>query len=88
MPLGIMYKSNKGIYLLNRSLQVDYIGSPVEDYNSQNITSADLIQDKNRRRFLTSSGVTLVYDYYFYNGAPLQTMRVMTLWFGREITPT
>jgi len=65
MPLGIMYKSNKGIYLLSRSLQVDYIGSPVEDYNSQDITSADLIQDKNQVRFLTSSGVTLVYDYFF-----------------------
>ncbi len=65
MPLGIMYKSNKGIYLLSRSLQVDYIGSPVEDYNSQDITSAELIQDKNQVRFLTSSGVTLVYDYFF-----------------------
>lgn len=65
MPLGIMYKSNKGIYLLGRGLQVDYIGSQVEDYNSQDITSAELIQDKNQVRFLTSSGLTLVYDYFF-----------------------
>ena len=65
MPLGIMFKSNKGIYLLNRSLQVEYIGAAVEEYNSQDVTSADLIQDKNQVRFLTSSGLTLVYDYYF-----------------------
>jgi len=65
MPLGIMFKSNKGIYLLNRSLQVEYIGSEVEDFNSQDVTSADLIQDRNQVRFLTSSGSTLVYDYFF-----------------------
>lgn len=65
MPLGIMYKSRKGIYLLNRALQVEYIGADVEDFNSQTITSAHLIQDKNQVRFLTSSGSTLVYDYFF-----------------------
>ena len=65
MPLGIMFKSNKGIYILTRSLQVEYIGAPVEDYNSQDITSAELINDKNQIRFLTSSGNSLVYDYFF-----------------------
>lgn len=65
MPLGLMYKSKKGIYLLNRSLQVEYIGADVEEYNAQDVTAATLIQDKNQVRFLTSSGSTLVYDYFF-----------------------
>jgi hypothetical protein len=65
MPQGVMYKSNKGIYLLNRGLNIQYIGADVEQYNSQDITSAELIQDKNQVRFLTANGLTLVYDYYF-----------------------
>lgn len=65
MPLGIMYKSNKGIYLLTRGLQVEYIGADVEAYNSQLITGATLLQDKNQVRFVCSTGRALVYDYYF-----------------------
>lgn len=65
MPDGLMFKSNKGIYLLNRALQVQYVGDRVEAYNSQNITSAVLIADRNEVRFTTDSGMTLVYNYYF-----------------------
>jgi len=64
-PQGLMFQTAKGIYLLERSLQVSYIGADVEAYNSQTITAATLIEDKNQVRFLVSSGVTLVYDYYF-----------------------
>lgn len=65
MPRGIMFRSNKGIYLLDRSLQVSYIGADVEGFNGQNITSAEMIENTNEVRFLTDSGVALVYDYYF-----------------------
>jgi hypothetical protein len=65
MPDGVMFQSSKGIYLVNRSLQVGYIGADVEGYNSQTITSADLIEDRNQVRFLTDDGSTLLYDYYF-----------------------
>lgn len=65
MPLGLMFQSAKGIYLLNRSLETVYIGAPVEDYNSLTVTSAELIDDENQIRFLTSDGACLVYDYYF-----------------------
>lgn len=64
VPNGVMFKSNKGIYLVNRSLQVSYIGAEVESFNSQNVTAATLLQDKNQVRFLTDSGATLVYDYF------------------------
>jgi hypothetical protein len=65
MPQGIMFKSLKGIYLLDRSLRVVYIGADVEGYNSQSIVNATLLENVNQVRFLTSSGSTLIYDYYF-----------------------
>lgn len=64
-PEGVMFKSNKGIYLINRSLQVSYVGADVEAYNSQNITAATLLQTKNQVRYLTDSGTSLFYDYFF-----------------------
>jgi len=65
IPQGILFKSNKGIYLLNRSLETVYIGAPVERFNSNTITSADLLQDVNQVRFLCSNGDTICYDYYY-----------------------
>lgn len=63
MPLGLMFKSTKGIYLLDRSLQAQYIGAPVEAYNDLEITSSQLVPDTNQVRFTTAEGRTLVYDY-------------------------
>lgn len=60
-PDGIMFKSNKGIYLLNRGLYVSYIGTAVEQYNNETILAATLLVDKNEVRFLTASRI-LIYD--------------------------
>jgi hypothetical protein len=65
MPLGLMFQSNKGIYLLDRSLQTVYIGAEVEAYNDLTITSAELIRDENQIRYLTSDGRCLIYDYFY-----------------------
>ena len=65
MPLGLMFQSKKGIYLLNRSLETVYIGADIETYNDLTITSAELIENENQIRYLTSDGRCLVYDYYF-----------------------
>ena len=62
-PDGLMFQSLKGIYLLDRMLQVQYIGAPVEAYNSQTVTSAQLISNTNQVRFTMSGGNILVYDY-------------------------
>ena len=62
-PMGLMFQSDKGIYLLTRNLSVEYIGAPVESYNSQTVTSAVLIANTNQVRFTMSGGATLVYDY-------------------------
>jgi len=64
-PLGLMYKSGKGIYLINRGLNVQYVGAPVEAYNSNRVTSAELIENVNQVRFTLDTGVALVYDYFF-----------------------
>jgi hypothetical protein len=63
-PDGLYFKSAKGIYLLSRSLESTYIGAPVEDFNSETITSSQLLADNNEIRFTTSTGTTLVYNYY------------------------
>lgn len=64
-PVGIMFQSVKGIYLLGRDMQTSYVGAPVEAYNSQTITRATLIEDAHQVRFLTDDGSTLLYDYQF-----------------------
>ena len=64
VPTGIMFMSNKGIYLLDQGLSTHYIGASVEAYNSLTITSAILIQDENQVRFTASDGVSLIYDYF------------------------
>lgn len=63
-PVGIMFQSAKGIYLIDRSLQVQYVGSPVEAYNNETITSATLTSNTNQVRFTLESGKTLVFDYF------------------------
>jgi hypothetical protein len=63
-PFGILFKSRKGIYLIDRSLAVQYIGAAVEAYNDETITSATLVANTNQVRFTLGSGITLVYDYF------------------------
>jgi len=62
-PLGIFFKSSKGIFLLTRSLGLEYKGAPVEDYNSLTIMDSDTVADQDQVRFLTSDGDTIVYNY-------------------------
>jgi hypothetical protein len=64
-PKGVMFKSAKGIYLLDRGTQTVYVGDRVQQFNSLNITSAVLVPDVNQVRFTTLQGTTMVYDYYY-----------------------
>lgn len=65
MPGGLMFQSDKGIWLLGRDLSTTYIGAPVEKYNSSTVKSAVLIPATNQVRFTLDSGITLMYDYYY-----------------------
>jgi hypothetical protein len=65
VPDGLIFKTEKGLHLLDRSLSVSYIGAEVEKYNSSRITAARLVPDINQVRFTTENSLCLVYDYYF-----------------------
>lgn len=62
-PDGYMFKSEKGIYLLNRGLYVSYIGAQVEQYNGEKIVSAQLLNNTNEVRYVTAEHI-LSYDYF------------------------
>lgn len=64
-PDGVMFKSDKGIYMLTRSLGFEPIGDPVEDFNGLSVTSATVIEDEDEVRFTTAEGTCLVYNYHF-----------------------
>lgn len=63
-PNGVMFQSQKGIFLLDRGLTVRYIGADVERYNSETITSAQVAPNTNQIRFTTANNICLVYDYF------------------------
>lgn len=63
-PNGLMFKSAKGIYLLGRNFAVEYLGAAVEAYNTDTITSANLLPLTNEVRFTTDTEKSLVYDYF------------------------
>ena len=64
MPLGVMFKSPKGYYLLDRSLSVQYIGAPVENFNALQCLSSVLLFDRNEVWFGTNTN-QIIYNYYF-----------------------
>jgi len=64
-PIGLIFQSDKGIWLLGRDLQTQYIGAPVEAFNSANVLSAQTILGVNQIRLTLDTGVTLMYDYFF-----------------------
>lgn len=65
-PQGLMFQSDKGIWLLGRDLQTSYIGAPVEDFTKNAVVqSAVNVPGTNQVRFTLDSGITLMYDYFF-----------------------
>lgn len=65
LPNGLIMKTTKGFYSVDSTLNPQYIGAPVEDYNSLMVTSGSLLADSNEVRFTTSNGDLLIYNYYF-----------------------
>ena len=62
-PVGLMFQSEKGIWLLDRSLAHAYIGAEVEAYDDP-CTGAAVESNKNQVLF-TSATNTLAYDYFY-----------------------
>lgn len=64
-PKGLMFQSDKGIWLLDRGLTTSYIGAPVEDFTlNVTVRSAINVPGTNQIRFTMSNNVTLMYDYF------------------------
>ena len=61
-PVGIMFKSDKGIYLVDGGLSLSYVGAPVETYNAESIIDTCLITQRNIVLMLTASRI-LCFDY-------------------------
>jgi hypothetical protein len=62
-PIGIMFDSGEGIYLLDKQFRTSYIGEAIEHYYKQvTISSAGIRQDLELVIFITD-GVALIYDY-------------------------
>lgn len=61
---GIYFLSNKGLCLLTRGLQVQYIGKPMQNYTSSFVcTGVVLMPDVTQIRWFSAAGTTIVYDY-------------------------
>ncbi len=64
-PSGLMFQSDKGIWLLGRDLSTSYIGAPVEEFNSSTVKSADVIPATNYCLFPLDTGEMLMFDTYY-----------------------
>lgn len=63
-PMGVFFQSPEGIYLVDRSLQVQFVGRPV--YGETSVTSSLYLQDDNLCLFSTESEIWV---YYATTGA-------------------
>ena len=62
---GVIFRSTSqraGFFLLDRGGSIQYIGAPVQRYNSETITASSFLSSMLQARFYTASGRTLVYD--------------------------
>jgi len=73
IPTGLIFQSDKGIWLLGRDLSTRYIGAPVENYTQFNtntqlqpkVVSTVVIPDSTQVRLVLDSGLILMYDYFY-----------------------
>lgn len=63
IPDGLMFKSEKGFYLLGRDLSVRYVGEGVTRYDANTVTGAVMMEDRQEVRFSSNDGPALVYSY-------------------------
>lgn len=64
IPGGLMFQSDKGIWLLGRDLSTQYIGKDVESYNSSTVLSSLTVPGTNQARFHLNTGEILLFDYF------------------------
>jgi hypothetical protein len=68
--------SYEGVWLVTRGLALQYIGAPIEAYNSLEITGAFNLVDRHQIWMTSATGTTLVFDDYhgqWYTFTPQET---------------
>lgn len=66
IPDGLLFQSDKGIWLVSRSGQTAYLGAAVEQFTQAAVcTSASIVPETNQARFVMNDGTILMYDYFF-----------------------
>lgn len=76
MKDGIMFQSDKGIWLLGRDLSTQYIGAPVENVtNVATVKSSTNIPGTTQVRFVMSNNVILMYDYFYAQWGTFDTIQ-------------
>lgn len=78
MPQGLMFQSEKGIWLLGRDLTTTYIGAPVEAFNSQTVLKSESIPATNQVRMIIPNGLTLIYDYFYQQWGTFTNIRAIS----------
>jgi hypothetical protein len=63
LPNGLLFKSDQGIYLLTRGLELVPAGDRVKDFNQYTVTSSVVIADDTEVRMTTNDGYILTYDH-------------------------
>ena len=61
-PRGLVFKSAKGWYLVNRGWSLEYIGAPVAAFDDEDVLAVHVLEDQHQIRCVTSARV-LVLDY-------------------------
>lgn len=86
IPNGVIFQSNKGIWLLGRDLSTSYIGAPVEAFNAASVLSTVVIPETNQIRFTLDNDITLMYDYYAGQWGTFENIPSIssTIWRGKH----
>lgn len=90
VPQGLMFRSAKGIYLMDRGLTVSYVGAAVEAFNDREVSSGVLVPGRNLIRLTTTEGPTLSYDYLLdqwatNTGHACRDIVDSTVWRGQHV---
>lgn len=85
-PMGLVFKSRKGWYLLDRGWGVRYIGSQVAKFDGDTINAIHIVETQHQVRILTSARM-LVWDYNATtDAAPIGQWAVWTISDGVHAT--
>jgi hypothetical protein len=64
-PQGLLFKSAQGWYLLNRKLQLQPVGKPVQAFNADVCTRAITVPNTTYVEALCAAGTPLRYDWFY-----------------------